>query len=154
MGVVLLLIAAVAGALWVAVSGWPPIIIRDRQYRELVTAFQQALPREHRRPVNENDGWEFQEQVPDKATFTTVQAGSHQGIITIKYEDEERERPLYKYVDYSSTADVRTSGSILYVHWVERFLRTDHWLLAYDLASRREIARRKVDPNDVRPSIR
>jgi hypothetical protein len=57
---------------------------------------------------------------------------------------------LHKYVDYVSTADMRTAGSVLYVHWVERLLRTDHWLLAYDLANRREIARLKIDPDDLR----
>jgi hypothetical protein len=37
----------------------------------------------------------------------------------------------------------------IYVYWVETLLRTDHWLLAYDLVDRREIVRRKIDPEDL-----
>lgn len=49
----------------------------------------------------------------------------------------------------ATPVEIRAADNVLYVHWVEILIRIDHWLLAYDLASRREIVRRRIDPGDL-----
>lgn len=147
----LILIVAIAGGLWVMICGWPPIIIRDHQYRELIADFQRATLKDRDRPGGSNAGWQFQVELPESRTTVLVQAVAHMGVATVKYADEKDERPLYKYVDYSGPVEVRTHEKILYVHWAEILLRTDHYILAYDLDGRREIARRRIDPSDLMP---
>jgi hypothetical protein len=143
-----ILITAVAGIVWVAVSGWPPIIIRNREYRELLNHFQQAQLREQKRG-DRNVLWDFQIDVPERQTTARVWAPAYPGTATIKYIGEGDEHRLYKYVDYSGVREIRTAGNILYVYWIDGVFRPDNWLLAYDLAGRREIARRKIDPRDL-----
>ena len=144
--VILILLVAAAGGLWVVISGWPPIVIRNRQYRELIATFQSAQQRD-RLSRGDNAGWEFQVQLPDKQTSVQVRA-SPQNSVKIKYNDEGAERELYQYVDYSSPIELRTAGDILYVYWGEIMSGSQYWLLAYDLRGRREITRRRIDPRD------
>jgi hypothetical protein len=147
--VTLILLVAVAGGVWVVISGWPPIVIRDRQYLELIAAFQKAQQRDHLSPGDENAGWDFHVQLAEKQTSVQVKAFPHMTVVRIKYSDEGAERALYKYVDYSHPKELRTAGNTLYVTWTETMFGTKYWLLAYDLLGRREITTRRVDPGDV-----
>ncbi len=149
--ITLILVVAAAGGLWVLISGWPPIVIRDRQYRELVAAYHHAQHRDHLSRGDENAGWDFQVELAEKQTSVQVKAFPHLNA-RIKYDDESAERALYKYVDYTNTQELRTAGNILYVSWSETMLGTKHFLLAYDLPGRREIFKRRVDPGDMAQS--
>lgn len=144
-----ILIALVAGGLWVVIYG--PPIIRDRQYRELITDFQRAQRRDKVRPEN-NAGWDFEVQVTEKQSPIRVQAFSHLAVVGVKYEDESDVRALYKYVDYSHPREIRTAGTKLYVYWTEILFDTKDWLMSYDLTNRREIVRRRIDRGDVAQS--
>src|SRR6185295_2658143 len=150
--VTLILLVAVAGGLWVVVSGWPPIVIRDRQYRELIAAFQSAQRRDHLWRGDENAGWDFEVQLAEEQKSVQVKAFPHMAVVRIKYNDESAERALYKYVDYSHPKELRTAGNILYVSWTETMFGTKYWLLAYDLPGRHEITRRRVDARDIAQS--
>ena len=145
---IITIIAATAGGLWLAVSGSPPIIIHDRQYYALIEGFQRADRRDKTGGGGENAGWEFLLQVPDSQTTVRVRVPSSIGVVTIKYSDEGNDRALYRHVDYVSPIEIRTKGDVLYVHWVEPLFGNNHWILAYDLAARHEIAKRRMDPND------
>jgi hypothetical protein len=147
--IAVIIIVAIAGVLWAAFG--PPIIIRNREYRELISNFKQAQPREQK-TGDRNVLWDFQIDVPERQTTARVSAVPYPGVLGLKYIDESESRALYEYVDYSHPVEVRTSENILYVFWVERLLRTDQWILAYDLAGRREIVRRKIDPDDLKQS--
>ena len=144
-----ILIALVAGGLWVVIYG--PPIIRDRQYRELIADFQRAQRRDKVRPEN-NAGWDFEVQVTEKQSPIRVQAFSHLAVVGVKYEDESDVRALYKYVDYSHPREIRTAGTMLYVYWTEILFDTKDWLMSYDLTNRREIVRRRIDRGDVAQS--
>src|ERR1044072_7101608 len=110
--VILILLVAAAGGLLVLISGWPPIVIRNRQYRELIVAFQSAQERD-RLSGGDNAGWVFQVQLADRQT--SVQGNAFpQNSVKIKYDDEAAERELYRHVDYSSPIELRTGGDILY----------------------------------------
>ena len=141
------LIAVVAGGLWMVIYG--PVIIRDRQYRDLIADFQRAERRNRIRPDDKDAGWAFEVQAPEKQTTIRVQAGPHMAVVRVKYQDEGDERALYQYVDYSHPQEIRTAGNVLYVYWTEILLDTKRWLLAYDLVNRREIVRRRLDPHDL-----
>lgn len=147
--VTLILLIAVTGGLWVVISGWPPIVLRDSRYRELIAAFQNAQRRDHLWRGDENAGWDFEVLLAEKQTSVQVKAFPHMAVVRIQYKDEGAERPLYKYVDYSNPKELRTEGNILYVSWTETMFGTKYWLLAYDLAGRREITRHRVDPVDI-----
>jgi hypothetical protein len=141
--------AAAAGGLWVAVSGWPPIIIRDRQYNELIEGFHRADRRDKIGSGSETAGWVFQIQVPGRQTTALVRVPSSIGVVTIKYDDDASSRALYRSAEYTSPVEIKTKESILYVHWVEPLFGYNHWILAYDIAARREIGKRRIDPNDL-----
>jgi hypothetical protein len=145
-----MVILAIAGFIWVVISGWPPIIIRDSQYRKLISDFQQAQKNDKVRRSENDEHWDFAVQLPEAQTAVQVST-SHIGfgVVSIKYADEASLKPLYQYYDYSHPEEIRTSRNILYVRWQEILFRTDDWLLAYDLANRREILRRKIDPDDL-----
>lgn len=151
-GVVLLI--AVAGVVWVAISGWPPVIIRDREYRELLNNFHQAQPKERVPGAKDSDmdGWDFQVGVSEGQTTVQVKA-SGRGIVRVKYPDEDDGRKLYEYVDYTHVRRIRMAQNTIYVYWVETLLHTDEWLMAYDLVNRGEIVRRKIDPDDLLHSL-
>lgn len=148
------LLIGVAGVVWVAIAGWPPIIIRDSKYRELLSNFQQAQLKSR---INgdkdiESDmaGWDFQIERPERQTPIQVKAIGHMGVVWVKYSDENNERKLYEYFDYSHVREIRIAQNVLYVSWAETLFRTDYWLMAYDLANRREIVRCKIDPQDLK----
>ena len=143
-----LIVAAGAVGLWGIHYGWSPII-RNQSYWDLVGDFQRAQIRNEIRRGEEKAGWDFQVQMPDNGVSVLVNAPSHPGVVTVKFGDESDTRGLYEYVDYSSPAEIRTEGNVLYVHWVEILFRAKHWILAYDLAGRREITRRRIDPSDI-----
>ena len=147
--VTLFVIAAIAGGLWVAVSGWPPVIIRDHQYRKLIGDFQRATHIDRVRPGDGDAGWEANIEIPESQTTAAVRAVAHMGVIRVKYSDEDGERPLYGYEDYSHPKEIRVGENILYAHWSESLMWTDHWVMAYDLAKRCEITRRRIDPGDL-----
>jgi hypothetical protein len=151
-----ILMTAVAGIVWVAISGWPPIIIRNKEYRQLISNFQQAQLRDringNKDIDNDMAGWDFQVDVPEKQTTGKVKAVGHMGVVWIQYKDENNPNRLYESVDYSHVQEIRTAENILYVHWVETLFQVDHWLIAYDLVNRREIVRRKIDPDDLAQS--
>jgi hypothetical protein len=70
-------------------------------------------------------------------------------VVKVQFADEPGPHDLYRYVAYSSPVALRTDGDVLCVYWSEALIHEDRWLLAYDLASRREIDRRRVDPRDI-----
>lgn len=144
---ILILVAAVAVGLWGTLSGWP--IIRDRHYRELIRDFQQAQRRENTWRGDQNAGWDFYIQLTERRTNVQIRAFPIGGVARVKYDDESNARELYEYVDYTNTNEIRTAEHLLYVRWSETLLRTDYWILIYDLAARREIARRRIDPRDL-----
>ena len=139
--------AAVAASLWWIVYG--PPIIRTHYYWELVGDFQRAQSKAETPDGDEKAGWDFQIPIPGSKTTANVQASSHAGIATIKYSDEGARRNLYEWADYSSPAGIRIGENVLYVHWTHTFFNTKHWMLAYDLVGRREITRRRIDPDDL-----
>ena len=147
--VVIVVPVAIVGVL-VIVENSKHRIVRDGEYRELIGEFQRAIPRNRINPDDKNSGWEFHVQIPETQNTVLVKAPAHPGVVRIQYGDEIGERPLYKYVDYSHPKEIKTSENILYVYWVEMFFYDDHWLIAYDMANRREIARRLLDPSDLR----
>jgi len=126
--VTLILLVAVAGGLWVVISGWPPIVIRDRQYRELIAAFQSAQRRDHLWRGDVNAGWDFEVQLAENQTSVQVKAFPYVAVVRVKYNDEGAERPLYKYVDYSHPKELRMEGDILYASWTETMFGTKYWL--------------------------
>jgi hypothetical protein len=139
--------AAGAACLW-AIIYWPPII-RNHYYWELVGDFQRAQIKAEIQDGGEKAGWDFQIQIPGSNTTAQVKASSNTGIATIKYSDEGAWRNLYEYVDYSSPAGIRIGDNVLYVYWTHTLFTTKHWILAYDLVGRREITRRRIDPDDL-----
>jgi hypothetical protein len=146
---IILISAAVAGGLWVAVSGWPPIIIRDRQYNGLIEGFHRADRRDKTGSGSGTAGWEFQMQGPGRQATALVRVPPSIGVVTIKYDDEDSSRALYRYAEYTSPVEIKTKETILYVHWVEPLFGYNHWVLAYDIAARREIGKRRIDPKDL-----
>ena len=150
--IVLILVAGIASGLWFVVPGWLPFVIRDHRYRQLIGDFQRARPMEEKAPETEGRGWDFQIQVPEGQTTARVHASEHNSVVKVTFADEDRERELYRYVDYTHPKEIRTDKSILYVRWVEILvpLRTTDWILTYDLSSRREIMRRRIDVEDLK----
>jgi hypothetical protein len=140
-------VAAVAACLWWIVYG--PPIIRNHYYWELAGDFQRAQSKAEIQDGDEKAGWGFQIQIPGSNTTAQVQAPSSAGIATIKYSDEGARRNLYEWTEYISPAGIRIRENVLYVHWAHTFFNTKHWILAYDLVGRREITRRRIDPDDL-----
>ncbi len=127
--------------------GWPPI--RTAGYKSLISEFDHAAPREPiRMGSDEAPVWDFDVPLPG-GVVVTVTAQSFMDTPTLKYSDERDGRTLYRYVDYSSPIALRTNGTMLYVYWGETLFHTDYRLLAFDLARRREMERRKVDSRDM-----
>jgi hypothetical protein len=147
--VVFLIFIAAAGVagLW-AIVYWPPVM-RNHYYWELVGDFQRAQSKAKIQNGDEKAGWDFQIQMPGSKTTAQVQASSSAGIATIKYSDEDAKRNLYEYTDYTGPVGIRIAENVLYVHWAHTLFNTKHWILAYDLVGRREIARRRIDPGDL-----
>jgi hypothetical protein len=143
----ILIVAAGAAVLW-AIVYWPPII-RNHYYWELVGDFQRAQRKAEIQDGAEKTGWDFQIKIPGSSATAQVQATSSTGIATIKYSDDGATRNLYEWVDYCSPAGIRIGENVIYVHWTHTFFNTKHWILAYDLAGRREIMRRHIDPDDI-----
>jgi hypothetical protein len=147
---IFLIAAAVATGLWWIVYG--PPIIRTHYYWELIGDFQRAQIKAEIKEGDEKAGWDFQLQIPGSNTTAQVQASSSMGIATVKYSDEGATRNIYEYADYSSPAGIRIGGNVLYVHWTHTLFNMKHWMLAYDLVGRREITRRRIDPDDLERS--
>ena len=146
---ILILIAGVATDLWIEVPAWLPFVIRNRDYRQLIGDFQRAKTSDKKTP---GAGWDFQLQVPGSQTTARVHAAEHNSVVKIKFADEDKERELYSYMDYTHPKEIRTAENILYVRWVEILFRTNYWILAYDMDSRREIMRRRIDMADLTQS--
>jgi hypothetical protein len=144
---IVLFIFIVAGVgFWVRV--YAPII-RNHHYWELIGDFQRAQSKPERQDGGKKGGWDFQIQIPGSNTTAQVRGPASVGITTVKYSDEGATRELYEYADYTSPAEIRIAGNVLYVHWVNPLFGYRHWLLAYDLVGRREITRRRIDPGDI-----
>jgi hypothetical protein len=146
---IIVIFGGTAGGLWIAVSGWPPIIIRDHTYKELIWNFRQADRKNKTVSENENAGWVFQIQVPEKQTTALVRVPSPIGVVAIRYDNEGTSRTLYRSAEYTSPVEIKTHGNVLYVHWVEPLFGFNHWILASDLANRNEIVKRRIDPKDL-----
>jgi len=140
----ILIAAAVLAGLWRIAYG--PLIIRNHYYWELVSDFQRAQIKSEIQDGDKKGGWDFQIQIPGSKTTAQVGASSS---ATIKYSDEGASRNLYEWTDYCSPAGIRIGENVLYVYWTHTFFNTKHWMLAYDLVGRREITRRRIDPNDL-----
>ena len=148
--IITLIVAVTSGLIWVAVCGWPPVIIHNSEYRKLIADFKQAQRREQLPDKAGNTCWDFQVQLPDSQTTVQVKGFAFSSVVGITYSDEGVQRKLYEYFDYSHPHVIRMAGTILYVHWTESLLITENFLMAYDMAARREILRRKIDPGDLR----
>lgn len=143
-----LLFFGITGGIWVAISGWPPVVVRDHQYYELIRNYHLADRKDATKHLSENGDGEFQLQVPESHIEVGVQVPSKVGVVTIKYNDEGTSRALYRKTEYTTPVEVRVKQNVLYVHWVEPLFGNNHWLLAYDLAARSEVVKRRFDPND------
>lgn len=143
---ILIFISLVAGSLWVAISGWPPIIVRDHKYQALLVGFRQAQRSEFKRE-DKDARWDF--EIRESAKPTIIRVWTQAGVVRIKYDDESVVRSLYEHRDYNGVLEIRTTGNVLYVYWYENLLHAKHWLLAYDLNNRQEIARRRINPSDL-----
>jgi hypothetical protein len=115
----------------------------------LVGDFQRARSEAEIQRGDKKDGWDFQIQIHGSNTTAQVRAPGSVGITTIKYSDEGANRDLYKYAEYTSPSEIRIAGNVLYVRWVNPLFGPRHWLLAYDIVGRREITRRRIDPDDI-----
>jgi hypothetical protein len=146
---VIIIGAATAGGLWIAISGWPPIIIRDSLHKDLIEGFHRADQVYKTGNGSKTAGSELQIQVPGKQTTALVQVPRSIGVVAIKYDDEDSSRDLYRSAEYTIPVEIRTNGNVLYVHWAEPLFGQNHWVLAYDMAARGEIGKRRVDPNDL-----
>jgi hypothetical protein len=145
----LTLLALCAAGAYSIFYGWP--VVRNAGYKAMVAEFSRAFPREPmRRGSNEPPVWDFDLSLTG-GVIVKVTARGFMDTPTLKYSDERKARVLYRYVDYSSPIAVRTSGTMLYVYWGETLFHTDYRLLAFDLARRREVSRRKVDGRDMPP---
>jgi hypothetical protein len=144
----LIFIASAGVAVLWGIFYWPPII-RNHYYWELVGDFQRAQIKSKIQNSDDKGRWNFQIQIPGSKTTAQVTASSSGGITTIKYSDEGAARDLYEYTEYTSPTEIRIAGNVLYVLWVSPLFGPRHWLLVYDLAGRREIMRRRIDPNDL-----
>jgi hypothetical protein len=149
---ILPLIVISAGAvisLRVAVTGWPMNIIRDHQYRKLIEDYHQARRLYKKDGGVETGGQDFQIQTPESQTTVLIRVPPTIGVVNIKYEDEGSSRALYRSAEYTQPIELKMNGPVLYVHWLEPLFGANHWILAYDLAGRREIRKRRVDPSDL-----
>jgi hypothetical protein len=144
--IVLFIFIVAGGAFWVMV--YAPII-RNQHYWKLIGDFQRAQSKAEMQRDDEKGGWDFQIQIPGGNATAQVQGAASVGITTIKYSDEGASRDLYEYADYTSPADIKMAGNVLYVHWVNPLFGPRHWLLAYDVVGRRELTRRRIDPDDI-----
>jgi hypothetical protein len=145
---VIIIGAGSAASLLVWVFGWPLIIIRDNQYRKLIEDYHQAS-RIDKKGVAARFGNDFQIKTPGSHGAALIQVPASIGVVSIKYDDENSSRSLYRYAEYSSPIEIKTNGTTVYIYWVEPLFGDNYWILAYDLANRREIIRRKVDPEDL-----
>lgn len=139
-------LGAVAIGIAGEVYGWP--IIRTAGYGVLVDQYAHAVSITAIPGENRPSEWNFEHSL-SRGTTVHIQATDFMDVVKVHYRGESKPRDLYRYVDYSSPIALRTDGDILYVCWGEALIHSDIWLLAYDLASRREIDRRRVDPRDV-----
>lgn len=145
--VVFIVIGAVAIGIAGEVYGWP--IVRTAGYGVLVDEYAHATPMRSTHGENQTySEWRFEHSL-SSGTTVRIQADDFMDVVKVHYRDESKAHDLYRYVDYSSPISLRTAGDILYVYWGEALIHSDHWLLAYDLARRREIDRRRVDPHDI-----
>jgi hypothetical protein len=147
--IIVIIFGGTAGGLWIAVSGWPPIIIHDHAYNELIWNSRRADRKNKTVSENENAGWVVQIQVPENQTTALVRVPSPIGVVTIRYNDEGASQALYRSAEYTSPVEIKTHDNVLYVHWVEPLFGFNHWILAYDLANRNEIVKRRIDPKDL-----
>lgn len=139
-------VVAVAIEIAGEIYGWP--IIRTDRYRALVDKYAHAAPLTAIPGENQHSEWNF-EHALSNGTTVRIQANGFMDVVRVHYRDESHAHDLYRYVDYSSPIALRTDGDILYVYWGEALIHSDNWLLAYDLASRHEVDRRRVDPGDI-----
>jgi hypothetical protein len=148
-GLILLGILIIIGTSVDLIVGLP--LFRTAGYRAMVQEYAQAVPVIPTR--NDKAGLKWNEELPVSAGIRArIQARGQMDVVRIEYSDETQARTLYEYEDYSSPIAVRVTHGRLFVYWSETLIHTDWWLLAYDLAHRRELERRRVDPRDM-PSI-
>jgi hypothetical protein len=130
--------------------GWPPVI-RNGAYRSFISDFGRATRQAPTpRPGEQRSEWNFDVQLPN-GVVANVTCRDFMDVAKVKYSDERERRRIYKYVDYSNPMSLRTNGTTLYVYWGETLFHTDYWLLAFDLATRKEARRRKVAWRDMPP---
>ena len=128
------------------IYGWP--ILRTAQYRVAADEYAHATPVAAIPMDNHTNHteWKFDHSL-SSGTTVHIQARDFMDVVKVNYGDGPHD--LYRYVDYSSPIALKVAGDVLYVYWGEALIHSDRWLLAYDLASRREIYRRRVDPRDI-----
>ncbi|HWC77964.1 MAG TPA: hypothetical protein VG778_10905, partial [Blastocatellia bacterium] len=105
-----ILFITAAGGLWITFAGWPQIVIRDREYRELIASYKRAQPR----TKPQLGAWEFKVQVPHEYIAPTAKFTSYpHGVANVRYSDEAGDRPLFSRADDTRTLGVRTEGSVV-----------------------------------------
>jgi len=132
-----------------AVAGGCAQVTRNTEYHAAIDSFRRAVPHEPVARAELSAEWNFQLQVPGSDVTVSVRAIDAPSVVTIRYSDENADRPLYKYRDYSIPVAIRTTDQVLYVYWTEALFSSHSWLLTYDWQHRREIQRWRVDPNDM-----
>jgi hypothetical protein len=144
----LLALAALIGFTAVNLTVGLPIM-RTAGYYDLIRQYRGAVPVKPTESVGGKQcKWNF-DLASSSGPKVRVEARDFMDIVRVQYVDEVTVRQLYDYEDYSSPIAIRTAGNTLFVHWGEALFHTDYWLLAYDTVNRREIARRRVDRNDL-----
>jgi hypothetical protein len=141
-------VIAVVGAVCL-ITGCNPII-RNAGYHEMIRAYEAAAPVPTGRE-GQAFKWDFEVRL-SAGRSVRVQAPGYPGVARVVYSDESQPRDLYEYKDYSVPAAIRVTGSRLFVYWCETLLHSACWLLDYDLAARKEVGRRRVDPKDLLPT--
>ena len=143
-----LVAAAMGSAAWSVAFGWPPIF-KTREYSRLLGDFKSATPIPKTAGAD-REAAKWVVVIPVGGDVVAHVSGrDFMDVVSVHYSDESKPRQLYEYRDYGNPQEVRRSGNTLYVYWTVTLYRTDHFVLAYDLQTRRQLALRRVDPLDV-----
>ena len=143
---VLIGMLVVGGVLTHVIVGFP--VLKTSEYGALIRQYAEARSVGPTGTIDDELKWNVELPLADGGK-ARLQAGGHMDVVRLQLPGEAESRPLYEYEDYSNPIAVRIAGDRLFVYWSETLIRTDHWLLIYDMRYRREIERRRIDPRDM-----
>jgi hypothetical protein len=139
-------IVVALGVLTNLIVGLP--VLKTSAYLAMIQQYAQARPIAPTGTPDEELKWKVEVLLPGGGR-ARLQTSGHMDVVRLHFPGDTQPRPLYDYEDYSNPIAVRLAGDSLFVYWAETLLHTDHWLLVYDLRNRREVDRRRVDPEDM-----